>query len=296
MPIQDDQERKVSVVVTDLDNTLWNWFEIWHSSFRPFLDELVRVTGIPEDVLKREIKKIHEQHHTSEYSHVLQELPTLRARFGDEFDPRCILPTVIEAYTQGRKSVSKLYEGVVDTLNYIRERGAITVGFTESQFYYTTQRIRTLGLDGLLTHLYSTEDRGTIPIDSMRRFPGERYELKETRTNVLPTNSKKPDSSLLLSILSNLKANILGAIYIGDDLGKDVSMANSANVPSVHAAYGVAHRDSRYQLLVDVTHWTDEDVKRQAAMTEKQVHPDFVLQESFTELREHFVFVPYTEW
>jgi phosphoglycolate phosphatase len=191
--------------------------------------------------------------------------------------------------------VSKLYDGVVDTLNYIRETGAIIVGFTESQFYYTTQRIRTLGLDGLLTHLYSTEDRGTIPIDSMRRFPVEKYELKKTKTSVLPTNSKKPDSSLLLSILSNLKADILEAIYIGDDLGKDVSMANSAKVTSVHAKYGVAHRDSRYQLLVEVTHWTDEDVKRQAAMTEKQVQPDFVLEESFSQLRDNFMFSPYEE-
>ena len=25
------------VLITDLDNTLWDWFDIWYSSFRPFL-------------------------------------------------------------------------------------------------------------------------------------------------------------------------------------------------------------------------------------------------------------------
>ena len=287
-------KREVSVLITDLDNTLWPWFEIWHSSFRPFLDELVRVTGIPESVLKPEIKRVHQQHNTSEYSRVLEELPSLQKKYGSNFDPIEELPSVIAAYQDGRSSASRLYDGVNKTLDQIDLTGAITVGFTESQFYYTRQRIRTLDLDGHLEILYSTENQGTIPLDEvkrMRRMPNDFYKLKRTETRILPTSSKKPDPALLDMIVTSLRVDKSRVIYVGDDLHKDISMANDAGVTSVHAAYGESHRDSRYSLLVDVTHWPPEDVRSQK---DASMRPNYILKHSFSELLEEFVFVPYT--
>jgi FMN phosphatase YigB (HAD superfamily) len=295
-PGDQSAKREVSVLITDLDNTLWDWFEIWYSSFRPFLDELVHVTGIPENILKPQIKAIHEEHHTAEYSRVLQELPCLQEEFGPSFDPREKLPTVVGAYAKGRKSASRLYDGVKETLDYINQTGAKTVGFTESQSFYTIQRIRTLELDGHLELLYSTVDRRTLTSDElkqMRKNPDEYYKLRRTEARILPTNSKKPDAALLELILSNLGVNKSSVIYVGDDLHKDVSMANAAGITSVYAAYGESHKDERYGLLVDVTHWPKEDVQSQKDATGEGVRPDYVLKRSFRELLDKFVFVPF---
>jgi hypothetical protein len=41
---------KISVLVTDLDNTLFDWVEIWGKCFTALVDELVRTSGIFEFV------------------------------------------------------------------------------------------------------------------------------------------------------------------------------------------------------------------------------------------------------
>ena len=63
----------IKLLITDLDDTIWYWFKMWHASFSAQLDEVAKVSGISKDVLIPEIKAIHEKYHTSEYSFVLQE-------------------------------------------------------------------------------------------------------------------------------------------------------------------------------------------------------------------------------
>lgn len=286
-------KQQVCVLITDLDNTLWDWFDMWYSAFSAMLRELVRVTGLPEAVLKAEIKTVHERHHTSEYSGLLQEIPILQGRFGKGFDPLVELDSVVHAYRSGRKAASRLYPDIKETLEYAKERRAMTVGYTESQFYYTTQRVRILGLDGLIDHLYSNES-SVISDDNlsrMRRNDEEFYKLKHTETHMLPITSKKPDAKILCEILDELRVRRADAIYVGDDLRKDISMANAAGITSVHAAYGVAHVDPRYELLKEVTHWPAGDVKSQVTTTGACVAPTFTIK-SFGELTELFEFAP----
>ena len=73
-------KRDISVLVTDLDNTLFDWFDIWYTSFSAMLNEIVRISNIPIEVLEREIKTVHEKHGTSEYAFLIEELPSLAAK------------------------------------------------------------------------------------------------------------------------------------------------------------------------------------------------------------------------
>lgn len=56
--------------------------------------------------------------------------------------------------------------------------------------------------------------------------------------------------------------------YLGDSLMKDIAMAQGAGVLDVHAAYGQAQNRPEYDLLRRVTHWTDADVAREAALSQ----------------------------
>ena len=88
---------RVAVVVTDLDNTLNDWVEQWYRSFRAMLDELVRVSGIPEATLIAEIKAVHEKHGTAEYRFLIEELPSLRKLHPND-KLETIFKSAIEAY------------------------------------------------------------------------------------------------------------------------------------------------------------------------------------------------------
>jgi phosphoglycolate phosphatase len=281
-----------SVLVTDLDDTLWNWFDLWYSAFKPMLDCLVKKLGISEEALKAEIK-------ASEYSFLLQELPSIREKYGTNFNPYSEFPDVIQAYRDGRKSASRLNPGVLETLKAIRAKGSKIAGYTESQFFYTTQRIRVLGLDGIIDVLYSTQDRGLPTLDALeqlRNKPESYYRLQITKTVVLPFGTKKPDPNVLLKIVSDLHSRADDVIYVGDKLSKDVFMANQAGIRSVHAAYGEVHNDPRYELLRDVTHWTPEDVINEKNAKVDGVKADYTLKNSFAELLDVFEFKPYTTY
>lgn len=70
---------KKSVLVTDLDNTTWDWFEAWFRSFSAMLEKLSNDSGVPRSQLEAEIRPIHQLRGTTEYSNLLNEIPSLRA-------------------------------------------------------------------------------------------------------------------------------------------------------------------------------------------------------------------------
>jgi phosphoglycolate phosphatase-like HAD superfamily hydrolase len=60
----------VSMLITDLDNTLWDWFEAWFRSFSAMLDRLSSKTGISKEQLENEIREVHQRHGTSGVSRI----------------------------------------------------------------------------------------------------------------------------------------------------------------------------------------------------------------------------------
>lgn len=75
---------------------------------------------------------------------------------------------------------------------------------------------------------------------------------------------------------------------------KDIAMALEANVDAVFAKYGTSHFSTNtddYDLLRDVTHWTDSDVERERKIKEenKDIHAKFIINR-FDEILQLFQF------
>jgi len=285
------------VLVTDLDNTLYDWVEIWYRSFTALLETLAVESGVAFDQLVEEARVVHQRHGTSEYAFLVQELPSLlRLSPGDDLVRR--YARAIHAYRQARTASLRLYPGVRETLCALRARGCLLVGYTESLSYYAGYRMRKLGLDQLLDHLYSPADhalpRGLTP-EQVRTHPAEHYAFHHTLHHHLPAGTHKPDARVLLDILADVGCEREEALYVGDSLLKDVAMAQDAGVTDVHAAYGVAQHREGYELLRRATHWTDQDVARERTLLERgEVVSSHVLVNGLHELLEQFEFAAFT--
>ena len=180
-----------------------------------------------------------------------------------------------------------------ETLCELRERGTIIVGYTESMAYYTSYRVKHLGLDGLLDFLYSPPDHDVprnIPAERLRFYPASYYDLEKTQHRATPKGRLKPDAEILKNIIREMGVSATETLYVGDSIMKDIAMAEDAGVANAHAAYGVAQRRPEYELLRAVTHWTDEDVRREREITQRNVTPKLVLSNHFGELLEYFDF------
>lgn len=285
--------RNLSVVITDLDNTLYDWVDIWYKSFRAMLDRLVFDSGVSEDVLLPEFKAIHERHRTSEYAFSIEELPSLLKRYPGE-NLLVKFEGAIQAFRVARKAALRLYPGVAETLAALRNRGCLVIGYTESMEFYTNYRVRNLHLDGLLDYLYSPPDH-ELPRHMERLYAKEHYDLKGTIHKILARGAVKPNPEILGDIVTELGAEIDECVYVGDSLMKDVYMAQQAGIADVWAKYGVANSREEYELLRAVTHWTKEEVEAERKLMPEHLNPTYVLHDNLAELLELFRFCSFSE-
>ena len=289
-------KRRVSVVITDLDNTLFDWVHIWYESFSAMLDRLVEDSKVSRDRLIREIKTVHEKHGTSEYAFLIEELPSLQ-----EIHPGGNLVEIydeaIHAYRIARKKHLRLYPSVMETLKTLKDNGCLIIAYTESLAFYTNYRIRNLSLDGILDYLYSPADHelpANLTREQLRRYPPEHYDLRHTRHRSTPAGELKPNSEILLSIIRDIGAQAEQCIYVGDSLMKDVEMAKQAGVTDVYALYGDARRREEYELLREVTHWTSERVQKEKNVSAKDIAPTYTLFSSLSGILDLFCFEAFT--
>jgi phosphoglycolate phosphatase len=281
--------------VTDLDNTLYDWFEAWYESFNAMIAVLVDKSGVPRDELLAEAKKIHERNGTSEYSFLIEELPCLQ-KLHPGADLAAVYSEAVEAYRSARERTLRLFPGVWETLLHIKAQGTLLVAYTDSLSFYSKSRVRDLKLDGLLDFVFSPPDHpfpeGFLP-EQKRRHPPDHYELRQTRHHSLPRGESKPNPRVLLDIIAEVGSESNRVVYVGDSKVKDVSMAQQAGVIDVWAAYGEAHQRQWYDLLRSVTHWTQADVDRERLLKPGEVAPNYTLRSSFSELRNLFSFAAF---
>jgi len=291
-------KRPISVVITDLDNTLFDWVADWHRSFAPLLKSLVKLSSIPQVKLEAEIRSIHQKYGTSEYAFLLEELPSLRARHSGASKLDGAYDPAIDAYRAAREQVSDLYPTVAESLRVMKRQGAVVVSYTESLAFYTDYRIHSLGLDGLLDYVYSPPDHdlpiGLTPKTILKYYP-KTPELRHTLHMHTAQGVTKPDQRIIEEIVHEVGGSIGATVFVGDSLMKDMAMANEAGVFSALAEYGAAHQRSEYELLRRVSHWTDHEVSKEREILENppiQVEPTVRLKRRFGELLEHFEFAP----
>jgi len=289
--------KDVSVVVTDLDNTLFDWVQIWHEPFRAMLTKLVEMSKVPEDKLLAEIQKVYEAHGTSEYAFLIEELPSLKAASPGS-DLAELYRPAIDCYCRAREGVLKLYPSVRETLEVLKDRGVLIVAYTESMAFYSRYRMRKLGLDRLVDYLYSPQDHDLpegMSREQVRRYDAEKYELRRTLDRHTPQGQLKPNPKLLLDIIKGVGGVPEEAIYVGDSPMKDIAMAQTAGVTDVWARYGTAQRRPEYELLRRVTHWSKEDVEKEKKLSEPARPASYVLAGSFEELLPMFSFSPFVD-
>lgn len=287
------QRRSVSLLITDFDNTLYDWFAAWFASFSAMLEALVEQSGVPAEKLKSQIRRVHQERGTSEYTYLLNEIPALR-----ELHPGRDLAEVyggaIKEYRLARQKSLHLYPGVRATLQSLHEKGVPIVVYTESLAYHAAHRLKRFDLDGVVSFLYSPPDHdfpaGVNP-GMLRSMNADHYELQETVHHCTPPGTLKPDPTILNAILSEMDVAPEHALYVGDSLMKDVAMAQDVGVIDVYAKYGASTQRNGYDLLREVSHWSDSDIERERRLASIEVaQPYLTLDCSFEQLLSNFDF------
>ncbi len=281
---------RVTTVITDLDNTLYDWVAMWGTAFAAMMGVLVERSGVPRHVLEAESRLVHQEHRSTEYAFLVQALPCLRRRHPGE-DLAELYGDAIEASRAARDASLRLFPSVRETLVALKATGCLLVGYTDSRASYSGYRVRKLGLDGLLDFLYSPPDHALPAGDGRRGRPPEPCALRSTVHRLLPEGEVKPNPKVLADIVESVGASPERTLYVGDSLLKDVAMAQEVGLADVFARYGVLQHRDHYDLLRRVSHWTDAEIQRERAMRALQsIRASYTLSGTFSELLDLFQF------
>jgi FMN phosphatase YigB (HAD superfamily) len=273
-----------AVLITDLDNTLYDWVTYFAVSFEAMLSPLTHLLGVSKEQLIQEFKELHQHYGTSEQPFIALELPSVRAHFQGLGRAALLqkLDEPLHAFNRARKETLRLYPGVAETLAALVASGVTVVGHTEAPTVNAYYRVQLLGIDRYFRRLYvrsSAWEGHPIPEREVALHP------PSDLVREVPKSERKPNPTLLQDICEREGFSTGDAWYVGDSLVRDISMAKMAGVRAIWARYGTDYDPRMWSLLVRITHWTDEDVSREEELRNRfdRVKPDYVL-DSFSEL------------
>jgi phosphoglycolate phosphatase-like HAD superfamily hydrolase len=274
----------MKLLITDLDNTLYDWVTYFAHSFSAMVTRLSLLLGTPVDQLLEEFKVVHQKYENSEQPFAVFEIASVQRRFGrlDRAALKQELDEALHEFNRARREHLHLYPGVMSTLEELRRRGVCVVGHTESIAANAYYRLQYLKISEFFTRLFALEGK-VLPHPSPERElllvpPGDLL-------HIVPRAERKPNPGLLLDICARQGVNPAEAVYVGDSLTRDVSMAKAAGVRAVWAEYGVKYDRQLWAILVRVTHWSPTDVRREEELRQAfaATTPDVTIQ-SFSEL------------
>jgi phosphoglycolate phosphatase-like HAD superfamily hydrolase len=262
-----------SLLITDLDNTLYDWVGSFVPSFYAMIDDAVTRWSIPREVLLDDLRAVHQRHGSSEHPFALSEARCIRDHFAELSDDEVKqqLDPAFYAFNKARKAHLHLYPGVIETFEAINAEGVPIVAYTDARAVNGADRIEKLGLGPFIKRLYAPRQRL-----SSADLVYDKYDY----VTFLPPEDRKPNPKTLRDICEQLNVDHRFSLYLGDSLVRDMFMAKSAGAVSAWARYGAAVDPDLWARLVRVTHWTEADVERENELREKaglDVEPDLTL-------------------
>ncbi len=246
------------LIVFDIDDTIFDWLKMWSSSFSEFLSTLGRVTGLDDLNVRRTIRSFHQSVGTSEFPFSSDDLKALFPGLGEQE-----AHGLADGLSASRRAGHHLFSGIKDLWAALQRNGDTVVLHTDAPSALAAARCEALGIDTtLVKRVYATANE---------RFPN-RMPVSTAR-DVVTIQERKPDPKALQFVIAHNGSAAEETVYVGDSLFRDIAMAKKCAVSDVYAKYGCDRDGDAYNLLRDVSHWTQGDVEAEKAMRRENVLP-----------------------
>ena len=176
------------LLITDLDDTLYDWSGFFVPAFYAMAEEIAGITGIAMDQLLHEYREVHRSLGTVEFPYATLRLPSIRACFTgmETAQMKEALRPAFKKFNGIRDSRLRLFPGVAETLEALAARGLTIIGYTESSQENGFYRLQKLGADGFFKRVYACESQ-------FQSTYGSNEKVRTVRT-------KKPNVDVLLDI------------------------------------------------------------------------------------------------
>jgi phosphoglycolate phosphatase len=265
-----------SLVVLDVDNTIYDWASLWAGAFAAALRVLTERTDRTFDHWITAAHAVHVRRAATECPSMLCDLAAATT-WPSAIDPAVVMPQAAAAYRDYWDHHLAAYPGVHDVLGELTATGHGVVAYTEGDASIAATRLARVGLAGSIRRVFGRPSLPAAPradwctVNIARNCP--------IAVDFIPREESKPNPTGLRTIIAMCGSSPQNTVYVGDNLFKDVAMARVLGAGAMWARYGAA-RDPAHQAMLDrVAHWTPEAVVRERSVSLESVTPDAVLDD-----------------
>lgn len=276
-------------LLTDLDNTIYNWVDYFAPSFRAMVHVLSRELEVDEEQLLGQFKDVYGRQGSLEYAFAVQELAICKDM--EKAEVERLVRVAKGAFSRVREKNLLPYPDVEDTLSWFTRSGVQIVGVTNAPVFQAKGRLKQLNIDRYFYGLAAWEGH-RIPVDDLeitkeiqRRDSSGNYTsaIPEQRIWPLSAEEVKPSSSGYIKIITDLGVSPDQVYVVGDSLGKDLAPAIEIGAVSIWARYGKIVQEKNMATLFAITHWSE--AKIQTTYSEDSIVPAHTI-DSFGDLRK----------
>lgn len=269
------------ILITDLDNTIYNFMDYFAPSFRGMLHALSSKLGIGEDTLTLEFREIFKKYNSIEYPFSVQELPSVISR--EEEEIKEIIKVARGAYRRVRSKRFEPYPNVKETLDYLKKSGVIIIAVSNAPYFQALMRLKSLRIDQYYLGIVSWEGY-PIPEDEFTRefvdvINKAKYKTKIEKIWKLPKDKLKPNLEGYKMILDYFQVQANNLYIVGDSISKDVNPAIELGANGIWARYGTEIKEKSLNTVLSITNWSSKKVKN--IYEDKSKEPDLIIDDFY---------------
>jgi phosphoglycolate phosphatase len=247
----------LALLVTDIDNTLFDWVAYYVAAFSALLTRTSEIIGVPYDTLAAESRDVFSAHGSIEYPFLVQELPSVIAHYDQDIDgmlAEAVRPSR-DAFLEAGRPHLQPYADVPAALREIRARhpGVPVVALTDAPRYVAMWKLNKLGLLDCFEAVYGLADprlptsakHGRVKVDPeilLKHLQQKNFGFTG-KIRILPDDYEKPGTKGLKTVLMDYDLDENPAarrrvVWVGDNQRKDVGLGRALGVRTAWAAYG----------------------------------------------------------
>ncbi len=252
-------ERPRGVLLTDLDNTIYNWVDFYGPAFRALLSTVMKCTGIRDEAaVISQFKAVYLRHGSLEYPFAVEELELCKGR--DEKEVQTLTTEATAAFWHAARLHLATYPHVDYVLERLRRENIAVVAVTNAPLHEVRRRLDQLGLLGKLSGLVAMEwfrprARRTLKI-RLVDLPGL-SNRSVRRCWRVGKDSLKPSTAAYQLVLDQLQLAPGRAWVVGDSVERDLQPGLQLGAKGLWARYGQQYRRENLETLLAITPWPD---------------------------------------
>lgn len=283
------------VIITDLDNTIYDWVDSFAPSFRGMLHALADMWGegkLDESQLIKEFRILFQKHGTLEYEAQADELPIFALKSKDE--KKKINAHIFGAFRNVARGSGKgglrLYPGCIEFFMWAYENNITLLALTNAPLRIAKRRLLQLGVNRFYSAIAGAMYAGQ---DVSKSDAEKRDDKQPSLFSDAISDFFSPDSEMgciYLLELGELKPNITGykrlladwgksasRVYVlGDSLQKDLMPAKALGAITVWGRYGTVVQPENVETLLGITPWNPAQI---ANAYGSDFTPDYVIDD-----------------